>query len=553
MTQFLPTFPAFLARRFSRTSNDDEIANNSPPASYSNKPTIVHDHGVASIASPSMEEEETAMSSEDHIDAPPQETMPPNPLSIAETISVGTGRQDWEHTEPADLGLPDGQVASEILWEQGRRENALYAEGDASSSSSQEVAHGLRSAASSTSSSIRSAQDAPVRTPLPADDGMSAMRARIVEIQNGPVSSDEKARQMLVLMTERYNSSQASLRSLRPFKVRSRSSSARPELPSSADSNQSIEAINVTSSSPPTSPSSDSGEIDRFHLTSDDCQPTYYKRTRRPSDGHGSSGKGLESSAGSSDLDDDLTAYGCRHYKRNIKLQCSTCSRWYTCRFCHDSVEDHKLVRRATKYMLCMFCNCAQKASGVCIECDQRAAWYYCDVCKLWDDNPDRSIYHCEDCGICRVGKGIGKDFYHCKVGSQLKYVDIILTFNQTCSACLEIGIADSHRCIERSTDCDCPICGEYMFTSPDKVVFMKCGHSIHQKCYGEHIQRSYRCPICSRSVLNMEANFGHLKRLINMQPMPSHLQDTKALVYCNDCSAKTTVKYHWLGCACDM
>lgn len=360
------------------------------------------------------------MSSNDHIHALPQETMPPNPPLIAETISIDPRRQTWEHAEPSNLALQDSQVAHENLREQGRRGNTLYVEGDASSSSSQEAAHGLRSAASSISSSVRSAQDAPVCTPLPADDGMSAMRARIVEIQNGPASSDEKARQMLVLMTESYNSSQVILRSLRPFKVRSRSSFMSPEIPSSADSNQSIEAINLTSS-PPTSPSSDSGRADHFHLTSHDCQPTYYKRTRRPSDGHGSSGKGLESSTGSGDSDDDLTAYGCRHYKRNIKLQCSTCSRWYTCRFCHDSAEDHKLVRRATKYMLCMFCNCAQKASGVCIECDQSAAWYYCDVCKLWDDNPNRNIYHCDDCGICRVGKGIGKDFYHCKVGPRLK------------------------------------------------------------------------------------------------------------------------------------
>ena len=543
MTQFLPTFPAFLTRRFSRTGNEDENANSNPPSPYSNKPTIAHDDVVPSIASPSMEEEDTAMSSEDHVHALPQETMPLDQIVIADTISIGTGRQIWEHTEPPDLSLPDRQVTHENL----------RADGDASSSSSQEAVHGLRSAASSSSSSIRSAQDAPLRTPLPADDGMSTMRARIVEIQNGPASGDEKARQMLDLMTERYHSSQAGLRSLRPFKLRSRSGFTTPEIPSSAASNQSIEAINFIPSSPPTSPSSDSGGTDRFHLTFDDCQPTYYKRTRRPSDGHGSSGKGLDSSTGCGDSDDESTAYGCRHYKRNIKLQCSTCSRWYTCRFCHDSVEDHKLVRRETKYMLCMFCNCAQKASGVCIECDQRAAWYYCDVCKLWDDNPNRSIYHCDDCGICRVGKGIGKDFHHCKVGPLFRFAGTVLSFDQTCGVCLEIGIADSHRCIERSTDCDCPICGEYMFTSPEKVVFMKCGHSIHQKCYGEHIQRSYRCPICSRSVLNMEANFGHLKRLIDMQPMPSHLQDTKALVYCNDCSAKTTVKYHWLGCACDM
>ncbi len=116
---------------------------------------------------------------------------------------------------------------------------------------------------------------------------------------------------------------------------------------------------------------------------------------------------------------------------------------------------------------------------------------------------------------------------------------------------CLSISIRDTHRCIERSTDCDCPICGEYMFTSPQTVVFMRCGHSIHHLCYYEHMKNSYRCPICSRSIVNMEMQFRHLERAIEAQPMPVEFQDTKAWVYCNDCSAKTVVKYHWLGLKC--
>lgn len=44
--------------------------------------------------------------------------------------------------------------------------------------------------------------------------------------------------------------------------------------------------------------------------------------------------------------------------------------------------------------MLCMFCNCVQKASGLCSECDQSAAGYYCNVCKLCDNSgPKQSIY----------------------------------------------------------------------------------------------------------------------------------------------------------------
>lgn len=117
----------------------------------------------------------------------------------------------------------------------------------------------------------------------------------------------------------------------------------------------------------------------------------------------------------------------------------------------------------------------------------------------------------------------------------------------------MSISIATSHKCIERSTDCDCPICGDYMFASPKTVVFMPCGHSIHHTCYYDHMKTSYKCPICSKSIVNMETQFRNLDRAIESQPMPSQFQGTKALVSCNDCYAKTTVNYHWLGLKCGV
>jgi hypothetical protein len=50
---------------------------------------------------------------------------------------------------------------------------------------------------------------------------------------------------------------------------------------------------------------------------------------------------------------------------------------------------------------------------------------------------------------------------------------------------------------------------------------------------------------------MNMEMSFRNLDRTIEAQPMPEQFRDTKALVYCNDCSAKSSVKYHWLGLKC--
>lgn len=72
--------------------------------------------------------------------------------------------------------------------------------------------------------------------------------------------------------------------------------------------------------------------------------------------------------------------------------------------------------------MLCMFCGAAQRASDSCVNCGESAAYYYCGICKLWDNDPSKSIYHCNDCGICRKGRGLGKDFIHCKVSQILPF-----------------------------------------------------------------------------------------------------------------------------------
>lgn len=71
--------------------------------------------------------------------------------------------------------------------------------------------------------------------------------------------------------------------------------------------------------------------------------------------------------------------------------------------------------------MLCMFCNTRQPAAQNCAnpDCAKRMALYYCGKCKLWDDDPNKHIYHCVDCGICRIGHGLGKDFFRTFLGSE--------------------------------------------------------------------------------------------------------------------------------------
>ncbi|KAJ5112985.1 hypothetical protein N7456_001519 [Penicillium angulare] len=50
-----------------------------------------------------------------------------------------------------------------------------------------------------------------------------------------------------------------------------------------------------------------------------------------------------------------------------------------------------------------------------------------------------------------------------------------------------------------------------------------------------------------------MESTFRNLDRTIESQPMPVEFKDTNGLIYCNDCGAKSVVKYHWLGLKCDL
>jgi uncharacterized CHY-type Zn-finger protein len=233
---------------------------------------------------------------------------------------------------------------------------------------------------------------------LPADDGMRHLRARIHEIRDLRIAEEDKALMMHNLMMERYNC-------LRPTSPSSFVSHDRPFTPTSGRS--------IFSEAHISSPISTASEIDPenpFNLRPGDTNPTY--RTRS-SQHHISDSNGEDEDYGT---EEDGSTFGCQHYKRNVKVQCHQCRRWYTCRHCHDEVEDHNLDRRKTQNMLCMACGTPQSAGEYCTDCGQQAAWYYCHICKLWDDNTSKKIYHCIDCGICRRGAGLGKDYFHCKV-----------------------------------------------------------------------------------------------------------------------------------------
>ncbi|KAI5778217.1 hypothetical protein EDC01DRAFT_719442 [Geopyxis carbonaria] len=412
---------------------------------------------------------------------------------FSETITVGESIPERHVMSPDSSSV----LADPIGQSQGQGSAPTIAENRTSSSSSTPTSQLIptpegssimsNSSTPTTAMPLRSRTNPVKSAALPEDDGQRALRQKLTDITHSDLPERERARKMHFIMTEKWNASRASKADV------------------DLDLPKSPLLLNI-----------DTEDVDNpYKLLPGDSDTTYYT-------GPGSGGTSSE--------------LGCSHYRRNNRLQCSTCERWHTCRFCHDEKEDHTLVRQETKNMLCMPCGRPQPAQQDCRFCSARTARYYCDKCKLWDDDAQKSIYHCNDCGICRIGQGLGKDFFHCK----------------KCGVCMSVQLENSHRCIERSTKCDCPICGEFMFTSTLTVVFMTCGHSIHHKCYYEHMKSSYRCPTCARTIINMESQFRALDAEIENQPLPQPYSDWRCLISCNDCSAKSNVPFHFLGLKCD-
>lgn len=263
------------------------------------------------------------------------------------------------------------------------------------------------------------------RFSLPEDDGMGVLRKRIHAIRDMPSTNTEKARMIHDLMTEKYNASRWNTGDQYVPGAHSPSSPRSPERPSTPMFQGDGQLFDQLSASP-SSTVAPGQRNNPYNLAAEDLEPTFFPKDELDSpmfDGE------------DTDTDEFVedVVLGCRHYKRNVKIQCFACKKWYTCRFCHDEVEDHHLIRHKTENMLCMMCGHAQPAAHFCEHCGELAAQYFCEVCKLWDNDSKKSIYHCTDCGICRIGQGLGKDFFHCKVRSIIRSIVSLETLFVLC------------------------------------------------------------------------------------------------------------------------
>jgi uncharacterized CHY-type Zn-finger protein len=386
------------ARRFSSTANNAPApASNGFHMPNADAPTSTSANIVGDSATVSDEEAQANSNSDPH-----GESSRPHGSSTHRHLSAASVEQQQQSnhdgTMHPPLGLPRRVTAPSAPMD-------IPGDGDMSANPSHTLEVQLRRLNLDQSHAVTQPRDttaaghdgSAMSELLPADDGMRHLRARIHDIRALRIDDDDKARMMHSLMTERYNY-------LRPTSPSSFVSHDRPFTPTS---NHSV--FSDVHYSSPVSTASDIDPENIFNLRPGDAEPTY--RPQRPAPTQATAVEDDDA-----DAFDEEASLGCEHYKRNVKVQCYECRRWYTCRHCHDAVEDHSLERKKTENMLCMSCGTPQKAAEYCMQCGIQAACYYCDICKLWDNNSSKKIYHCEDCGICRRGEGLGKDYIHCKV-----------------------------------------------------------------------------------------------------------------------------------------
>ncbi|KAH8949320.1 hypothetical protein BDL97_10G025400 [Sphagnum fallax] len=238
-----------------------------------------------------------------------------------------------------------------------------------------------------------------------------------------------------------------------------------------------------------------------------------------------------------------LKNYGCSHYRRRCRIRAPCCDEVFDCRHCHNDVKNvnepvpskrHEMPRHLVERVICSLCNHEQDVRQVCENCGVHMGEYFCSICKFFDDETKKQQYHCDSCGICRIG---GRDnFFHC----------------DRCGCCYSVALQNGHPCVEKSMHQNCPVCFEYLFDSVKDITVLQCGHTMHLDCLREmHSHAQYCCPLCSKSVCDMSSVWEQIDREIASTQMPESHINKRVWILCNDCGSTNEVMFHIVGHKC--
>lgn len=198
----------------------------------------------------------------------------------------------------------------------------------------------------------------------------------------------------------------------------------------------------------------------------------------------------------------------CSHYdKKCSQFEFDCCSVIDPCKRCHLERNDCS-ISRVIK-ITCSICNHKQVPSPRCSNCLISFSKNYCSICHLWT-NVDE-IYHCNECGICRIGSR--DETFHCN----------------ECKMCWK-KTDSNHDCLGiNHVDKLCIVCHENLFKSQQNFFPLQCKHLIHNDCFQKYIQSNkYNCPQCKKSICDMTSHWNVIRQQIITTPIPNDMIQIK-------------------------
>lgn len=194
----------------------------------------------------------------------------------------------------------------------------------------------------------------------------------------------------------------------------------------------------------------------------------------------------------------------CKHVKKRCyKLYFECCNTYDACVTCHFSNRQCKKIHPKCSRLTCTECETEQDftdESSKCINCGITFALNFCKICSCWNDG---KMYHCDKCGCLLCNK---EEVFHC----------------DECEKCLMIKPGGTHTKHIKCNKEKCSCCNDTI-TSFEKTRHIKlnCGHNLHMDCFNEMKNKhNYRCPICRKSMWDMEKEWKIIRTTIRNNPL---------------------------------
>lgn len=74
----------------------------------------------------------------------------------------------------------------------------------------------------------------------------------------------------------------------------------------------------------------------------------------------------------------------------------------------------------------------------------------------------------------------------------------------------------------------------------------------MHSHCFAAYTRYSYTCPLCFKSLGNLESYWRMLDRLLEAEQLPAEYAARRQTILCNDCGARSEVPFHFVYHRCE-